>query len=101
MVVLKDGGLPTVNQEFESLSLLQPENRLRYRWLDGKTGVEQRFRGKPYLVLGTVEKQSWKEILDREWGKLSEALEHVADFEKVLELKIKGGWQPAKKSPRK
>ena len=44
MVVLKDGGLPTVNQEFESLSLLQPENRLRYRWLDGKTGVEQRFR---------------------------------------------------------
>ena len=33
MVVLKDGSLPTVNQEFESLSALQPENRLTYRWL--------------------------------------------------------------------
>ncbi|MBM3298924.1 MAG: transposase family protein [Deltaproteobacteria bacterium] len=31
MVVLKDGSLPTVNQEFESLRALQPENRLTYR----------------------------------------------------------------------
>lgn len=44
MVVLKDGKLPTVNQEFESLSALQPENRLTYRRLDGKTRVKQCFR---------------------------------------------------------
>jgi len=44
MVVLKDGSLPTVNQEFESLSALQPENRLRYQWLDGATIVRQSFR---------------------------------------------------------
>jgi hypothetical protein len=44
MVVLKDGSLPTVNQEFESLSALQPENRLTYEWLDGKARVKQPFR---------------------------------------------------------
>lgn len=44
IVVLKDGSLPTVNQEFESLCRLQPENRLTYEWLDGKTRVKQSFR---------------------------------------------------------
>lgn len=44
MVVLKDGSLPTVNQEFECLCALQPENRLTYEWLDGKTRVKQCFR---------------------------------------------------------
>ncbi len=44
MVALKDGSLPTVNQEFESLCPLQPENRLSYEWLDGKTRVKQPFR---------------------------------------------------------
>jgi hypothetical protein len=43
MAVLKDGSLPTVNQEFGSLLQLQPENRLTYRSLDGKIRVEQRF----------------------------------------------------------
>lgn len=44
MVVLKDGSLPGVNQEFQSLSALQPENRLTYRFSDGKTCVRQCFR---------------------------------------------------------
>lgn len=44
MVVLKDGSLPTVNQEFESLSALQPENRLVYQRLEEKTCVKQLFR---------------------------------------------------------
>lgn len=44
MVVLKDGSLRTVNQEFESLSALQPENRLTYKWLDGKAIVKQSLR---------------------------------------------------------
>jgi hypothetical protein len=41
MVVLKDGSLPTVNQEFECLTALQPENRVSYRYLDGKDLVKQ------------------------------------------------------------
>jgi len=41
MVVLKDGSLPTVNQEFESLAALQPENRVTYTYLDGKALVKQ------------------------------------------------------------
>lgn len=44
MVVLKDGSLPTVNREFESLSALQPENRLTHRVSDGKSRVEQCLR---------------------------------------------------------
>lgn len=58
MVVLKDGSLPTVNQEFESLSGLQPENRLSYRWLDGTTHVLQPFRwvnGIEYTDTGKTE----------------------------------------------
>ncbi len=43
MVVLKDGSLPTVNQEFVSLSQFQPENRLRCRSLSGKVHVDQSF----------------------------------------------------------
>jgi hypothetical protein len=44
MAVLKDDDLPYVNQEFESLSALQAENRLTHRWYDGKIRVEQCFR---------------------------------------------------------
>jgi len=58
MVVLKDGSLPTVNQEFESLSALQPENHLSYQWLDGTTLVKQLFRwvnGIEYTDTGKTE----------------------------------------------
>jgi len=44
MVVLKDGSLPTVNQEFRSLLPLQPENRLTFRCSNGKLRVEQRLQ---------------------------------------------------------
>jgi hypothetical protein len=44
MVVLKDRSLPTVNQEFESLSQLQAKNRLTRRVSDGKRSIEQTFR---------------------------------------------------------
>lgn len=42
MVVHKDGKIPTVAQEFEALSGLQPENRLFYRQRKGERGKEQR-----------------------------------------------------------
>jgi len=44
MVVLKDGSIPTVSQEFEALSALQPENRLMYRQVNKKGAVEQCLR---------------------------------------------------------
>jgi len=54
--------------------------------------------GNPYLVMGTVNKQHWKQWLNSKGEPLAEALEHVADFKKVLDLKIEGGWQPMDKS---
>jgi len=44
MAVLKDADLPTVNQELESLSVLQPENRLTHREVNGERRREQRLR---------------------------------------------------------
>lgn len=54
--------------------------------------------GNPYLVFGTVEMKWWKQSLGRSGGSLSQLLEHVTQFECVLDLKITGGWQPEKKS---
>ncbi len=43
MIVLKDEDLPSVNEEFEALSKLQPENRLV--WRTGKQAqIKQAFR---------------------------------------------------------
>ena len=50
--------------------------------------------GNPYLVLGTVEKRRWKESLGHGGDELKQALEHVAEFKKILDLKIEGGWLP-------
>lgn len=44
MVVLKDGSIPTVSQEFEALSRLQPENRLTCRQVNRKRAAEQCLR---------------------------------------------------------
>lgn len=57
--------------------------------------------GNPYIVLGTVDKQRWKKSLGNSGEPLPHAMEHVADFEKVLDLKIEGGWQPPKESLRR
>lgn len=44
IAVLKDKALPTVNKEFKALTVLEPEDRLIHRYLDGKIRVEQDFR---------------------------------------------------------
>jgi hypothetical protein len=49
--------------------------------------------GNPYLVLGTVEKNHWKQWLSGQGEPVTQALEHAADFKEVLEL-LPGGWQP-------
>jgi hypothetical protein len=43
MIVLKDDDLPSVNEEFEALSKLQPENRLVWR-AGNKAQIKQTFR---------------------------------------------------------
>jgi len=50
--------------------------------------------GNPYLVLGTVERQAWRE--NRAQPKpLPEMLKHVADFQEVLTFKVQpAGWYP-------
>jgi hypothetical protein len=58
--------------------------------------------GNPYLVLGTVDKKWWKESLDRGGDPIAEALDHVADFKRVLDLTIEGGgWMPVPESKAK
>src|SRR4029453_14659456 len=55
-------------------------------------------RGNEYLVLGTVDKKVWKKGLAGGGGTLSEILEHVADFKRVLKLEVDpGGWYPAER----
>jgi hypothetical protein len=53
--------------------------------------------GKSYLVLGTIDKKVWRAGLEGPATPLGAALEHVAEFRKVMELHVEpGGWGPAK-----
>ena len=49
--------------------------------------------GNQYLVLGTVDTKWWKEGLGRVRDQPRDALEHLAEFKKVLGLDP-GGWRP-------
>jgi hypothetical protein len=51
--------------------------------------------GSDYLVLGTVDKKVWQEGLRGGGTQLGDSLEHMADFKRVLGLKVEGGWGPA------
>jgi hypothetical protein len=54
--------------------------------------------GKDYLVLGTLDKKVWREGLEGSGQPLGDALDHLADFKKVLSLHYEpGGWMPANK----
>lgn len=53
--------------------------------------------GNPYFVLGTVDKERWKASLGQGGQLVSQLLEHMADFKKMLDLKLGGGWKPMKK----
>jgi hypothetical protein len=46
--------------------------------------------GKPYLIIGTVDMETWKEQMARPGtnGTLEDVREHMADFKKVLDLKF-------------
>jgi hypothetical protein len=54
--------------------------------------------GHEYLVLGTVDKKVWQQGLAGDGGELGEMLKHMADFKRVLKLKVDpGGWYPAER----
>ncbi len=55
--------------------------------------------GNDYLVLGTVERQAWRESL-KQPKSTPEMLEHLHDFEEVLTVKVQpGGWYPKDMDP--
>jgi hypothetical protein len=52
--------------------------------------------GQEYFVLGTVDRKVWQRSLQGEKPSLKEALEHVAQFAKYLDLEVDpGGWRRA------
>ena len=55
--------------------------------------------GNEYLVLGTLDRKTWKAGLAGAGQTLGETLKHVADFARVLTLEVDpGGWRPAEPS---
>jgi hypothetical protein len=51
--------------------------------------------GSEYLVLGTMDKKVWQQGLRGGGTDLDAGLDHVAEFKKVLDLVVEGGWGPA------
>lgn len=51
--------------------------------------------GREYVVLGTMDRKVWQRGLRGEGQPLTDALEHVAEFKKHLQLEVDpGGWHP-------
>jgi hypothetical protein len=52
--------------------------------------------GNDYLVVGTMDRKTWEHGLTDPIEGVTTALQHVADFEHVLDLHVDpGGWRPA------
>jgi hypothetical protein len=51
--------------------------------------------GSEYLVIGTMDKKVWQQGLHGSGTTLDDALEQMADFKRVFDLHIEGGWGPA------
>jgi hypothetical protein len=57
--------------------------------------------GNDYLVMGTMERQAWRESMKRPMG-IPEMLEHIHDFKEVRTIRVQpGGWYPADMDPSK
>jgi hypothetical protein len=57
--------------------------------------------GSEYMVLGTMDKKVWQRGLRGGGTDLDAGLEHVAQFKKVLDLVVEGGWVPASRGQDK
>src|SRR5262249_25950228 len=51
--------------------------------------------GSEYLVLGTMDRKFWQQGLSGAGIQLDNSLDHVADFKRVFDLEVTGGWGPA------
>jgi hypothetical protein len=56
-----------------------------------------RERRKQYLVVGTVDKKVWRQGMAGSGTPFDEVLDHLADFKKTYDLKVEGGWGPARR----
>jgi hypothetical protein len=45
--------------------------------------------------MGTVDTKVWREGMSGKGNEIGHLLEHMADFKKVFDLKVTGGWGPA------
>jgi hypothetical protein len=54
--------------------------------------------GGEYLVIGTMDRKAWQQGL-RSAPEVATSLEHVAEFRKILDLKVEGGWGPPDRPP--
>ena len=49
-----------------------------------------------YFVVGTVDREVWRQGLSGSGAQLGEALDHLADFKRYFDLHVEpGGWRPA------
>ncbi len=75
--------------------IMAHQDELEFELEQSFSRIDPKVIGNDYFVFGTLDKKVWKQGL-REGGEpLDEALDHVADFKHVLDLKVEGGWGPA------
>jgi len=71
------------------------QNELEAELAESFSRIAPEVTGKPYLVLGTVEKKAWQERLSGRGQELADILKHVAQFKNVYDLEYEtGGWYP-------
>jgi len=72
------------------------QNELEAELIIGFSQIAPEVIGNEYMVLGTIEKNVWREGLKGVGAEFGEILKHVADFKKVYDLEYQpAGWYPA------
>jgi hypothetical protein len=71
------------------------QNELEAQLAHGLSRIAPEAVGGEYLVLGTMDRKVWQQALSGGGTELAASLEHLAEFKKVLDLKVEGGWGPA------
>ena len=74
--------------------LIAHQDELEAELVHSLTRIAPEVAGNEYLVIGTMDKKAWQRGLYG-GGTLGSSLEYVAEFKKVLDLKVEGGWAPA------
>lgn len=78
--------------------IMAPQDELEAEMAYSLSQIAPEVIGHEYLVLGTIDKKVWQEVLAGGGGALGEMLQHTADFKRVLKLEVEpGGWYPAER----